>query len=67
MSRLLEPISLGALALQHRVVMAPLTRLRSDPATGVPSELAVEYYTQRASGESWWCPSSDPSWRADHR
>jgi N-ethylmaleimide reductase len=48
MTTLFEPLQLGPLALPNRVFMAPLTRNRAD-ADGVPSELAVTYYTQRAS------------------
>jgi N-ethylmaleimide reductase len=44
---LFSPITLGDYALRNRVVMAPMTRSRSD-AQGVPSELAVEYYGSRA-------------------
>lgn len=29
--------------------MGPMTRMRGDPATGVPNDLMVEYYAQRAS------------------
>lgn len=50
-TRLFSPISVGDLQLKHRVVMAPLTRLRADPETAVPSDMAIEYYSQRASGE----------------
>lgn len=46
--RLFEPLRLGALALANRVVMAPMTRNRAHP-DGVPSDLMVEYYAQRAS------------------
>ncbi|MFI1917034.1 alkene reductase [Nocardia sp. NPDC020380] len=46
-----EPIfqafQLGELELSHRLVMAPLTRNRAE-ADGTPSDLMVEYYTQRA-------------------
>ncbi|OCF35991.1 hypothetical protein I316_02486 [Kwoniella heveanensis BCC8398] len=45
---LFEPMTVGDLELKHRVVMCPLTRCRAD-AGGVHSELAVEYYKQRAS------------------
>ncbi|WP_426423509.1 alkene reductase [Bradyrhizobium genosp. A] len=48
MSKLFTPTTVGRYRLSHRVVMAPLTRMRSDPGD-VPSELMVEYYTQRAS------------------
>jgi N-ethylmaleimide reductase len=45
---LLTPITLGALALPNRIVMSALTRCRAD-ADHVPTDLMVEYYTQRAS------------------
>src|SRR5260370_17427658 len=48
MSTLFSPAKLGPYRLSHRVVMAPLTRMRSDPGD-IPSDLMVEYYTQRAS------------------
>jgi N-ethylmaleimide reductase len=48
MATLFEPLQLGPLALANRVFMAPLTRNRAH-ADGVPSELAVTYYRQRAS------------------
>ncbi|KAJ7176904.1 hypothetical protein C8R46DRAFT_1174338 [Mycena filopes] len=47
-SKLFKPISLGNLLLQHRVVMAPLTRFRAD-AAHVPLPHVQEYYAQRAS------------------
>ncbi len=37
----------GALQLSNRVVMAPLTRTRADE-DGVPTDVMVEYYRQRA-------------------
>ena len=48
MSKLFAPAEVGPYRLSHRVVMAPLTRMRSDPGD-IPSDLMVEYYTQRAS------------------
>ncbi|PYH95281.1 12-oxophytodienoate reductase [Aspergillus ellipticus CBS 707.79] len=48
MASLTSPLRIGALDLQHRVVLAPLTRNRAH-ADGVPSGLAREYYAQRAS------------------
>src|SRR5882757_3856990 len=48
MSTLFSPIKIGAYQLSHRVVMAPLTPMRSDP-DDIPSDLMVEYYSQRAS------------------
>ncbi|WVQ86168.1 hypothetical protein IAT38_008336 [Cryptococcus sp. DSM 104549] len=47
--KLFEPATAGALKLKHRVVLAPLTRMRGTQKTGVPSELAPQYYSQRAS------------------
>ena len=48
MSKLFSTTEVGPYRLSHRVVMAPLTRMRSDPGD-IPSALMVEYYTQRAS------------------
>jgi len=45
---LLDPIQIGDLHLPNRVIMAPLTRLRGTPEH-IPTQLMVEYYTQRAS------------------
>jgi N-ethylmaleimide reductase len=44
---LFSPVTLGDLELTNRVVMAPLTRMRSG-AAGVPNDLVVEHYEQRA-------------------
>jgi N-ethylmaleimide reductase len=46
---LFDPIRVGDLALNNRIVMAPLTRMRSRQPGNVPWELNVEYYRQRAS------------------
>lgn len=49
---LFKPLKLGAIQLEHRVVMAPLTRMRAPeeaPGVYVPGDLNVEYYSQRAS------------------
>lgn len=45
---LFDPITLGAIELKNRLVMAPLTRNRAT-ADGVPTPLMAEYYRQRAS------------------
>ncbi|MDR0479085.1 MAG: alkene reductase, partial [Burkholderiaceae bacterium] len=47
--KLFEPWRAGALALQHRVVHAPLTRMRAEQPGNVPGPLTVEYYRQRSS------------------
>jgi len=46
---LFTPVSFGAFDLAHRVVMAPLTRLRSRQPGNIPRALNAEYYAQRAS------------------
>src|ERR1700739_1715959 len=48
-SQLFSPVELGSTRLNHRVVMAPLTRARSIQPDGIPSDLMLEYYTQRTS------------------
>jgi N-ethylmaleimide reductase len=45
---LYSPLKVGAWQLPNRFVMAPMTRSRAKEGN-VPSELAVTYYTQRAS------------------
>ncbi|PRD13369.1 alkene reductase [Pantoea coffeiphila] len=45
---LFTPLRLGRYRLAHRVIMAPLTRMRAGKGN-VPSQLAPEYYAQRAS------------------
>lgn len=46
---LFSPLSVGDLTLAHRVVMAPLTRMRSTQPGDIPNTLNAEYYGQRAS------------------
>jgi N-ethylmaleimide reductase len=48
-SKLFTPVQVGPVTLLHRVVMAPLTRSRSEHPGDIPSDLMVEYYGQRAS------------------
>ena len=48
-SALFTPLNIGPLTLKHRVVMAPLTRSRSEQPGDIPGDLMREYYTQRAS------------------
>lgn len=44
---LLKPVQIGDIAARNRIFMAPLTRSRAH-ADGTPSELAIDYYAQRA-------------------
>ncbi|HJU49700.1 MAG TPA: alkene reductase [Pseudogulbenkiania sp.] len=46
--KLLTPLRLGAVTLNNRVLMAPLTRLRNTEPGDLPTPLAAEYYRQRA-------------------
>ena len=48
MTSLLDPVTLGAIHAQNRIIMAPLTRGRAT-ASHVPTPLMGEYYSQRAS------------------
>jgi N-ethylmaleimide reductase len=48
MSKLFEPVRIGNIELKNRLGMAPMTRSRALP-DGTPSDLAAEYYGQRAS------------------
>lgn len=44
---LFTPLALGAIALHNRIIMAPMTRSRAG-ADGMPTEIMLEYYRQRA-------------------
>ena len=44
----LSPVKLGPYELPNRLAMAPLTRCRAS-SDGIPNELMMEYYRQRAS------------------
>lgn len=47
-SKLFQPLKVGNCQLQHRVIMAPLTRFRADD-DHTPLPFVEEYYEQRAS------------------
>jgi N-ethylmaleimide reductase len=46
---LFSPLQIGPLRIAHRVVMAPLTRMRAERADLAPRPLNAEYYGQRAT------------------
>jgi NADPH2 dehydrogenase len=48
MPDLFTPLTVGALTLPNRIIMAPLTRSRAG-ATRMPNALMAKYYRQRAS------------------
>lgn len=48
MSQLFTPVHIGRHIAPNRLVMAPMTRSRAD-ADGVPGNMTVTYYAQRAS------------------
>lgn len=48
LTTLFKPLTLGALTLSNRIIMAPLTRARSG-VSRIPNDLMQEYYRQRAS------------------
>ena len=51
MSILFDPFQLGPYTLSHRVVMAPLTRMRAGNGA-VPTTLMAAYYAQRATARA---------------
>ena len=48
MTTLFDKLKIGNIELKNRIIYAPMTRSRADDA-GVQPEIAVEYYSQRAS------------------
>ncbi len=49
MKNIFDPIEFGAIEAKNRIVMAPLTRMRSKQPGNIPYELSAKYYEQRAS------------------
>ena len=49
MASLFDRFTLGEVTLQNRIIMAPLTRMRSKQPGNVPYALNAEYYAQRAT------------------
>jgi len=49
MGHLFDALMMGDLTLKNRVVMAPLTRMRTQQPGNIPTALNAEYYAQRAS------------------
>lgn len=47
MSKLFEPLKVGAYTIPNRIIMAPLTRSRSG-SQRIPNDLMAKYYGQRA-------------------
>jgi N-ethylmaleimide reductase len=48
MTTLFNPLTVGDLTLPNRILMAPLTRMRSKQPGNIPYKLNAEYYAQRA-------------------
>jgi N-ethylmaleimide reductase len=49
--KLFTPVQVGPVTLLHRVVMALLTRSRSEHPGDIPSDLMVEYGQRASEGE----------------
>jgi N-ethylmaleimide reductase len=49
LAKLYTPTKVGAYALSHRVVLAPMTRLRTIQPGEIPSPMMADFYGQRAS------------------
>jgi N-ethylmaleimide reductase len=49
MTTLFDILPLGGLTLSNRLIMAPLTRMRSKQPGNIPHALNAQYYAQRAS------------------
>ena len=59
MSRLFSPTAIGPYEIAHRIVLAPLTRMRSEPGD-IPGALMVDYYRQRASKGGFMIAEASP-------
>ena len=47
-SKLFEPLQVGNMALQHRIVLPPMTRMRTSKEHVPYGDLLKEYYVQRS-------------------
>ena len=56
MTKLFDPVRVGPYALSHRVVLAPMTRLRAEQPGDRPGELMAEFYGQRATQDAMASP-----------
>lgn len=43
-----DVVKVGSIEFKNRIVMCALTRIRCDPKDGIPTDLLVQYYTQRS-------------------
>ncbi len=48
MNDLFAPLAVGEVTVKNRIVMAPLTRMRSEQPGNIPGELNARYYAQRS-------------------
>ncbi|WP_144138261.1 alkene reductase [Paraburkholderia sp. BCC1884] len=49
MAKLFNTVKVGAFSLKHRVVLSPMTRLRTIQPGDIPSPMMADFYGQRAS------------------
>jgi NADH:flavin oxidoreductases, Old Yellow Enzyme family len=47
---LLDTYQMGDLTLSNRIAMAAMTRIRTDPKTGIPNDLMVKYLQPESQG-----------------
>src|SRR4029077_4088857 len=57
---LFSPLNVGPYRLSHRVVMAPLTRMRAERSSFAPRTLNAEYYGQRPTSGGLFIAEASP-------
>jgi N-ethylmaleimide reductase len=63
---LFSPLQVGPYRLTHRVVMAPLTRMRAERPSLAPRPLNAEYYAQRATPDGLIIAEASPVMASGH-
>ena len=58
---LFSPLKVGPYQLKHRLVLAPLTRMRAAKPSLAPRPLNAEYYAQRATPGGLLIAEASPS------
>jgi N-ethylmaleimide reductase len=63
---LFSPLQIGPYRLNHRLVMAPLTRMRAEKPSLAPRPLNAEYYRQRATSGGLIIAEASPVMATGH-
>ncbi len=64
--KLFTPLALGSVTLQHRIVLAPVTRMRASADGNLPTAMNAAYYAQRSTPGGLLIAEATPVSRQGH-